>query len=110
MKRILGACVAVAFGASVVPAASPPVDAAIKKIQAVVADAGKMKLFCDLNGALDSGEDKEDPAVEKKIDGIVTQLGPDFAAAWKVGDELDETSPDATEFAAAVEAIAEKCP
>ncbi len=111
MKRIVIACVAVAFAASVAPAASPPVDAAIKKIQAITADAGKMKVFCEFDTALEAiPEDKEDPVAEKAADDIVTKLGADFAAAWEVGEELEEESADGKEFVAAVDAIAEKCP
>ena len=109
MKRILIACVAVAIGASTVPAASPAVDLAIKTIESVGADAGKLKLFCALNTLLQSAGDKEDPAVQKQIEDLVTQLGPDFGAAWDVGDELDENSPDGQEFYAAVDTLAEQC-
>jgi hypothetical protein len=114
MKRTLTACAgAVALcvlGASVVPAASPQVDKAIKTIQSIGADAGKMKLFCDLDTAADASGEKEDPALEKQMDDLLAQLGADFGAAWEVGDELDEKSPDSAEFTAAVEALAEKCP
>jgi len=108
MKRILIACVAVAFAASVVPAASPEVDAAIKTIQSV--GAAKMNVFCDLDKALEAAGDKEDPAVQKQIEGLFAQLGPDFTTAWEVGGQLDEKSPDSTEFNAAVDALADKCP
>jgi hypothetical protein len=111
MKQILVACVAVAFGASIVSAASPPVDAAIKKIEGVVADAGKLQLFCELDDALEAApEDKEDPAIEKRIDELVDRLGPDFAAAWDTGEELQEESADGKEYFAAVDAIGERCP
>jgi hypothetical protein len=101
----------VAVGASVVPAASPPVDAALKKIQAITADAGKMQVFCELDAALEAiPEDKEDLAAEKAADDIVTKLGAEFAAAWQVGEELEEEAPDGKEFTAAVDAILEKCP
>jgi hypothetical protein len=111
MRRILVACVVVAFGAGVAPAASPPVDAAIGKIQAATADAGKMQVFCELDAAVEAApEDKEDPAVEKRIEGLVGQLGADFAAASNVGEELEEESSDGKEFIAALDAIGETCP
>lgn len=110
MKRILFGCVAVALGASVVPAASPEVAKAIKTIQSVSADAAKMKLFCALDAAEDAAAEKEDPAVTKQIDDLLAQLGSDFEAAWDAGDQLDEKSPDGVEFAAAVDAVAAKCP
>jgi hypothetical protein len=114
MKRTLTACAVavavIALGASVVPAASPQVDKAIKTIQSIGSDAAKMKLFCALDDAAEAAGDKEDPAVEKQLDDILAQLGADFGAAWDVGDELDEKSPDSAEFTAAVEALAAKCP
>ena len=109
MNRILIACAAVALGASTVPAASPQIEAAIKAIQAVASDAGKLKLFCSLNNILQAAGDNEDPAVQKQIEDIIAQIGPEFGAAWDIGDELDETSPDGMEFFAAVDTLAEKC-
>jgi hypothetical protein len=109
MKRILIACVAIAVGAGTVPAASPAVDLAIKTIESVGADAGKLKIFCNLNKLLQDAGDKDDPAIQKQIDDLVTQLGPDFSAAWDIGDELDENSPDGQEFYGAVDTLAEKC-
>jgi hypothetical protein len=108
MKRILIACVAVVFGASVLPAASPVVDAAIKTIQSV--GAAKMNVFCDLEKALEAIDEKEDPAVQKQIVDLFAQLGTDFSVAWQVGEGLDENSADSKEFNAAVDALAEKCP
>ena len=119
MKRILIAgAAAVALGTSVVLAASPQVDGAIKAIQGAVADPAKMTAFCDLIDLQGDDEDtagaaaaveKEDPALEKQEDTFLAQLGPGFAAAWDVGEELDENSADGKEYAAAVDALAEKC-
>jgi hypothetical protein len=110
MNRIVIACAAaVALGAGVVLAASPQVDAAIKAIQAVGADAAKLKTFCELTSALEAAGEKEDPELQKKVDDLMAKLGPDFEAAWEVGDGLDENSADAKEFNAAVDALAEKC-
>jgi hypothetical protein len=115
MNRILVACTAVALGAGVVAAASPEVDKAIKTIQSV--GATKMQQFCDLVDTLDDADekagpaaaDKEDPAVEKQVDTLLTQLGSDFEAAWDVGEEMDENSADGKEYNAAIDALAEKC-
>jgi hypothetical protein len=113
------ACAAtVALGTSVVLAASPQVDGAIKTIQALGADAAKMKAFCDLVDLQPDDEDKagaaaveekEDPALAKQEDTLLTQLGADFEAAWDAGEELDENSADGKEYGAAVDALAEKC-
>jgi hypothetical protein len=116
MKRIPVACIAAGaaavmalVGAATASAASPAVDRAIKSIRSVSSDPAKLKLFCELNKVIQAAADKEDAAVQKQIEGIVTQMGPDFGAAWDVGDELDETSPDGQAFYDAVDALAEKC-
>src|SRR5262245_29242176 len=107
MKRILIAYVAVALAASAGLAASPEVEAAIKALQSVGADAGKLKLFCTLNDLLQNAGDKEDPALDKQTDDIIKQLGADFEAAWDLGNELDEDSADGTEFFAALDLLAD---
>jgi hypothetical protein len=116
MKRIvmsglgLGACVAaVMVTAATAPAASPSVDLAIKAIEAVGSDPAKLKTFCELNKLLQSTGDKEDPAAQKQVEELVAKIGPEFSAAWDVGDELDEGSEDGQEFYAAVDTLAEKC-
>jgi hypothetical protein len=109
MKRILFACAVMAFGAGAVPAASPAVEGAIKTITAVGADPGKLKVFCDLNKIVEASGDKEDPQVEKQVEDLIGKLGPEFTAAWEVGDELDENSEDGKAFNAAVDALAAKC-
>jgi hypothetical protein len=105
----LGTCVMIVLGAGPAPAASPQVDAAIKAIEAVGNDPARLKLFCELNKLLQDAGDKEDPATHKQIEDLVTKIGSDFGAAWDVGDELDENSPDGQEFYAAVDTLAEKC-
>ena len=100
---------AVTLSTGVSLAASPQVETAIKSIEAVANDAGKLKLFCDLNKLLQEAGDKEDAATQKQIEDLITRIGSDFGAAWDVGDELDENSPDGQAFYAAVDTLAEKC-
>jgi hypothetical protein len=115
MKRIVMAGLGLAAGAGLIltagpaPAASPAVDLAIKAIDAVGSDPAKLKMFCELNKLLQSSGDKEDPAVQKQVEDIVTKMGAEFSAAWDVGDELDEGSEDGQEFYGAVDTLAEKC-
>ena len=104
---IVAAALSVAAGVTL--AASPQVETAIKSIEAVGNDAGKLKLFCDLNKLLQEAGDKEDAATQKQIEDLITKIGSDFGAAWDVGDELDENSPDGQAFYAAVDTLAEKC-
>jgi hypothetical protein len=109
MKRILFACAAMALGAGVVPAASPAVETAIKTIGAVGADPAKLKVFCELNKIVEAGGDDVDPQLEKQIEDLVGKLGPEFTAAWEVGDELDDSTEDGKAFNAAVDALSAKC-
>jgi hypothetical protein len=109
MKRLLIASIAIACGASLALSASPEVDKAIKTIQGVTADPAKMQLFCALDQASDT-EGQANPEQEKQAEEILGKLGADFEAAWDVGDNLDDKSADGVEFAAAVEAVAAKCP
>ena len=48
-------------------------------------------------------------AAAGQIEELVAQMGPDFSAAWDIGDELDENSEDGQEFYEAVDTLAEKC-
>lgn len=105
----LGAFAYAVLGAGAALAASPQVDTAIKAIQKVGNDPEKLKLFCQLNKLLQEAGDKEDAATQKQIEDLVTKIGSDFGAAWDVGDELDENSPDGQEFYAAVDTLADKC-
>jgi hypothetical protein len=109
MKRILIVGAAVVIAAGALPAASPAVDLAVKTITSVSSDPAKLKIFCSLNKLLQDAGDKEDPAIQKQVDDLVAQLGPDFNDAWDIGDELDENTPDGKEFFGAVDALAEKC-
>jgi hypothetical protein len=109
MKRTLIAFGAVACSAGITLAASPDIDKAIKTIQGVTADPAKMQLFCALDQANDAAGEKADPVHEKRVEEILGKLGPDFAAAWDAGDNLDDKSADGVEFSAAVEAVSAKC-
>jgi hypothetical protein len=110
MRLVLAAILAVGLGAVPASAASPKVETAIKVFQAVGADANKMKTFCTLTKTLDSMGDKDDPKVEAQVAALIKQLGPDFETAWAASDDLDENSPDAKAFEAALEAVSSKCP
>jgi hypothetical protein len=112
MKRIVvmsvGACAVLLVGTQLAPAQS--MDQAVKIIESVGADAEKVKQFCELNKLVDSAGEKEDAATEKQIEDAVEKLGPDFAAAWEVGEKADEKSPEGKKFYDAVSALSEKCP
>lgn len=109
MKRILVTCIAVSLGAYPGFAASPKVEAAVKIFKAVSADAGKLKIFCEMTKAMDAMGDKQDAAAEAKIQGYTKQLGTDFETAWNAGDDADESTPDGAALRAALDDLAGKC-
>jgi hypothetical protein len=64
MKRILVTCVAVSLGAASCFAASPKIEEIVKTFKAVSADAGKLKIFCEMTKAMDAMADKQDTAIQ----------------------------------------------
>ncbi len=109
MMRIVAAGIVVALAASPALAANPKVDAAVKTFQAVGADPGKLKIFCEMQKAMDAAGEKEDAASDAKIDGYMQQLGNDFQTAWNAGNDLEENSPDGKTLDAAIDALSSKC-
>jgi hypothetical protein len=91
-------------------AASAKVEAAIKTFKAMESDAAKMKTYCEMTKLVEKMGDKEDKALEAQIDKLIDQLGPAFKTAWEVGDSLDEKTADGKAYAAALDALAAKCP
>jgi hypothetical protein len=84
-------------------------DSAVATFKSVGGDAGKLKIFCEMNTAMDKAGDNPDDAAEAQIDGYVKQLGPDFVTAWNAGDSVDENSPDGEKLNAALDELANKC-
>jgi hypothetical protein len=109
MKRFVLAGLLACIGAVGALAADPKIEAAIKTFQAIAADPGRVKTFCEMIQVMDATGDKEDPAAEAKITGLMKQLGPDFEAAWNTADEVDEDTPDGKDYNAAMDSLADKC-
>ncbi|HEX5999959.1 MAG TPA: hypothetical protein VFZ16_11290 [Hyphomicrobiaceae bacterium] len=111
MKRIvmtsIGACAALVIGAGILSAQT--VDEAVQIVGATGDDAAKVKLYCELNKLVQAAGDKEDEATEKQIEAAVEKLGGEFAAAWEVGEKLDDKSADAKKYYDALDALGEKC-
>jgi hypothetical protein len=110
MKRVVLAGAVACLGAYGALAASPKVESAVKTFKAISADPGKVKTFCEMIQTMDAMGDKDDPAAEQKISGLMKKLGPDFEDAWNLADGLDENSEDGKVYNAAVDDLAEKCP
>jgi hypothetical protein len=92
-----------------VSAADAKVDSAIKVFKQTEVDAGKIKTYCEMTKTMDAAGDNEDAATDAKIDDYLQQLGPDFTTAWNTGQEMDENSPDAKAFGAALDELGSKC-
>ena len=90
-------------------AASPKVESALNVLQAVGADANKLKAFCELMKLDEKLEGKEDPALEGQLDKLLDQLGPDFKVAWATIEDTDEHSPDGRALSAAMDLLEAKC-
>jgi hypothetical protein len=108
--RALAACVVLGLGFSPALAADPKIDAAVKVFKSVGGDAGKLKTFCTMLKAEDAAADPPTPAQLTQIDGYKKQLGPDFAAAYDLGANLDDNTPDGKAWGEAIDELAGKCP
>jgi hypothetical protein len=109
-RYFVAAAAAVCLGATLVMAASPQIEAAMKTLGTISNDPAKLKLYCDLQTEIGAMGEKEDQAAEERIEGMIKQLGPEFETAWTAADTLDETSADAKEFYAFIDQIESKCP
>lgn len=100
---------ALTLSAGAALAASPNVTAAIATFKAVQADAGKLQTYCAMSKTMNEAGEKEDPAIDAKIDGFMKQLGPEFETAWNSGEGVDENSPDGKALGAALDELESKC-
>jgi hypothetical protein len=108
--RALAAAIALSLITTPALAASPKVEAAIKVLQAVGADANKLKTFCELMQIDEKMGEKEDPVLEAQMDKLIDQLGADFRAALEAVEDIPEESPDGKVLAAALDQLEDKCP
>jgi hypothetical protein len=110
MKRAVIACCTLGLCAYAVLAASPQVEQAIKTFRTLGADSAKLDTFCTMIKALDAADEKEDDAEDAKVTALVKQLGPDFEAAWRTADDVEEDSEDGKALNAAIDEVMAKCP
>ena len=85
------------------------VDDAVQVFRSVASDPAKLATVCQLAKVIDEAGDHLDASTEEKIQSIVKQVGPEFETAWNLGDDLDEDSPDAVAYDAALEELSSKC-
>jgi hypothetical protein len=91
-------------------AASPQVESAIKAFKAVSADKAKLDTFCSMLKLLDAAEEKDDDESDAKVADLIKQLGPEFEAAWRTADDVEEESEDGKALNAAIDEAMAKCP
>jgi hypothetical protein len=111
MKKFLAACALCGLFASPV-LASPAVDSAVKTFDAVAADAGKLKTYCEMSKVMssaDAEDDSKSEALDKQMDGFMKELGPDFQTAFEAGADLDPESADGKTYDAAMDKLDDKC-
>ncbi len=113
MKKFSAAILMCGLLVSPAFAVSANVDAAIKTFQKVGADAGKLKTYCEMSKLMSLDEDTEDEAkaeeLDKKMQGYIEQLGPDFEAAFEAGADLDPDSDDGKAYDGALDELDGKC-
>jgi len=87
-------------------------DAAIRALDALEADPAKLEPFCAIvkeMSALGEGDDVKSEELEVKMEEYLTSLGPDYASAWSIGEDLDPSSPESASLDAAFDRIEQKC-
>jgi hypothetical protein len=87
------------------------VESAIKAFKAVSVDAAKLKTFCTMTKLLEGlGDSDDDEAADAKVSELIKELGPEFEAAWKTADNVEEESEDGQALNAALDEAIGKCP
>ena len=97
--------------------ASPPahadekVDAAIRALDAITADAAKAQAYCAIvKEMFAAGEDEEKAEeVGLKMEQYLTSLGPDYLSAWQLAETLASESPEGKALDEAFDRLEEKC-
>jgi hypothetical protein len=113
MKTILAACAVCGLLALPASAASANIETAVKAFEAVGADPGKLKTYCEMTkltaGAEDTADDAKSEELDKKMQGYMKQLGSDFETAYEAGADLDPESDDGKAYDAALDKLDANC-
>jgi hypothetical protein len=114
MKKILAAIAVCGFFVAPALAVSANVESAVKAFDAVAADAGKLKTYCEINNVMSTASDDDDDAkseaLDKQVQALMKELGPEFEAAFETGADLDPESEDGKAYDAAIDKLDGKCP
>jgi hypothetical protein len=112
MNKLLAACALCGLLAVPVFAANAAVDTAVKTFDTVGNDAAKLKVYCEMSKVMSSADAEDDSKAEeldKKMDGFMKDLGPEFQSAFEAGADLDPESADGKTYDAAMDKLDEKC-
>ena len=112
MNKLLAACALCGLLAVPVFAANAAVDTAVKTFDTVGNDAAKLKVYCEMSKVMSSADAEDDSKAEeldKKMDGFMKDLGPEFQSAFEAGADLDPELADGKTYDAAMDKLDEKC-
>jgi hypothetical protein len=113
MKRILAAIAVCGFFVAPAFAVSPNVESAIKTFDTVAADPGKLKTYCEINKVMSTASDDDDDAkseaLDKQVQALMKELGPEFETAFEAGADLEPESEDGKAYDAAIDKLDGKC-
>jgi hypothetical protein len=111
--RLLALAVAGILAAGPVIAASANVEAAVKSLAKIEADAGKFQAYCKLIQDMDDVPEQDTAkadALETQLQTLIDSMGSDVAQAWDLAADTDPQSEDGKAFEAAFAALEDKCP
>lgn len=113
MKKTVAAIAVCGLFVSPALAADANVEAAIKTFESVANDPGKLKIYCEMNKAMDAAEEDMDDnkatALDKKMNEYIKQLGADVEGAFEAGADLDPDAEDGKAYDAALDKLDSKC-
>jgi hypothetical protein len=112
MRKILAALALCGLFVPPAFAASAAVESAVKTFDAVAADAGKLKTYCEMSKLMSSGDDEDESkaeALDKQMQSYMKELGADFESAFEAGADLDPESDDGKAYDAALDKLDAKC-
>ena len=109
VQRALVTCVAICLCTSCAPTADARTESALREFRAVGTDPRRLEIFCAMGKVLDTVDEKDDAAAEAAIASYLKELGPEFEKAWKIGEDVDENSPDGKALTSAIDELAGMC-
>lgn len=112
MNKILAALALCGLCVTPALAASESVETAMKTFDTVGADAGKLKIYCEMSKLMSSGDEEDEAKAEeldKQMQGYMKQLGPEFESAFEAGADLDPDSADGKAYDEALDKLDAKC-